>query len=348
MRTKEHWSKIENQSLPIEEPPIEGFISRAFQGERDYPKMAAIIQACALEDHSDHVVTEESIRHDYRYLIHCDPYQDMIFAEIDGETVSYGRVYWRDELEGNRIVALIGYVHPRWRRRGIGKWLLSWLEARALQLAAQNPIDNPHFFEVGAIETQIGARTLFEQHGYEAVRYFYQMVRPNLEEIPSFELPPGIEIRSVLPEHYEKIYAAHLEAFRDHWGSCPQDEPPLEAWLEEPNFDPSIWCVAWEGDEVVGMVLNYIDRDENLALQRKRGYTENIAVRRPWRRRGIARALIADSLRILKEKGMQEAALGVDTQNPSGALQLYESLGYQVEKLYITYRKEMKDFRRAA
>jgi ribosomal protein S18 acetylase RimI-like enzyme len=90
------------------------------------------------------------------------------------------------------------------------------------------------------------------------------------------------------------------------------------------------------------MVLNYIDAAENLAFQRKRGYTENIAVRRAWRRRGIARALIATSLRILKERGMEEAALGVDTQNPSGALQLYESLGYRIVKQYLTYRKKMK------
>lgn len=100
--------------------------------------------------------------------------------------------------------------------------------------------------------------------------------------------------------------------------------------------------MAWEGDEVVGMVLNFIDTKENLAFGRKRGYTENIAVRRPWRRRGIARALIATSLRMLKERGMEEAALGVDTQNLSGALRLYESLGYQPVKQFITYRKGMK------
>jgi mycothiol synthase len=325
-------------------PSIQGFHSRPFQGESDFPKMAAIIQACSVVDQSDSVVTEETLRHDYRYLTHCNPYRDMIFAEIGNQTVAYGRVYWRDELEGNRIFALIGYVHPDWRRRGIGKWLLAWLEERAVQLARQNPTERPHYFEVGAMESKSGAKTLFEDAGYEPVRYFSLMVRPNLNEIPSFQLPAGIEIRPVQPDHYEKIYEANIEAFRDHWGSCPEDEPPLQAWLDDPNFDPSLWCVAWEGDEVVGMVLNYIDAAENLAFQRKRGYTENIAVRRPWRRRGIARALIATSLRILKERGMQEAALGVDTQNPSGALQLYQSLGYRIVKQFITYRKEMKVF----
>lgn len=326
----------------LDQPSILGFTTRSFQGENDFPKMAAIVQACSEADQTEVVVTEESIRHDYRYLTHCDPYQDMIFAEVGGQVVAYGRVYWRDELEGNRIYALIGSVHPDWRRKGIGKWLLTWLESRAEQIARQNPSEKPHFLEVGAMDTQIGAKMLFERHGYQPVRYFFLMVRPSLAEIPSFQLPPSIEIRPVLPEHYEKIYAANIEAFRDHWGSCPEDEPPLQAWLEDPNFDPSLWCVAWEGEEVVGMVLNFIDAQENLAFSRKRGYTENIAVRRPWRRRGIARALIATSLRMLKARGMEEAALGVDTQNLSGALQLYESLGYQPVKQFITYRREMK------
>ncbi|RCK73787.1 MAG: GCN5-related N-acetyltransferase [Anaerolineae bacterium] len=332
-----------NQKSPLttSQPVLEGFNSRPFQGESDYPKMVAILQACSLEDCSEMAVNEESIRHQYQYLIHCDPHQDMIFVETADKTVAYGRVEWRDEIEGNRIYALIGHVHPQWRRKGIGRWLLAWLEKRAYQLAGENPSQRPHYLEVGAVETQIGARVLFEQQGYQAVRYFCLMVRPNLEAIPTYALPAGIEIRPVLPEHYEKIYAANLEAFRDHWGSCPDDEPPLQAWLDDPNFDPSLWCVAWEGNEVVGMVLNFIDAHENRIYQRKRGYTENIAVRRPWRRRGIARALIANSLRMLKERGMEEAALGVDTQNPSGALHLYESLGYRVVRQFTTYRKEM-------
>lgn len=345
MNAKMNTSNANETWCPIEQPTVDEFNSRSFLGESDFLKITAIIQACSEVDQSDTVVSEESIRHEYRYLTHCNPYQDMIFAEIGGQSVAYGRVYWRDELEGNRTYALIGYVHPNWRRKGIGKWLLAWLERRAHQIAQQNPADKPHYLEVNTLDTQIGAKVLFERQGYDPVRYFSLMVRLNLEEIPSLPLPPGIEIRPVLPSHYEEIYAANIEAFRDHWGSCPEDEPPLEAWLADPNFDPTLWCVAWEGDEVVGMVLNYIDVKENLAFKRKRGYTENIAVRRPWRRRGIARALIATSLRLLRERGMEEAALGVDTQNLSGALQLYESLGYQPVKHYITYRKKMNSGR---
>ncbi len=132
-----------------------------------------------------------------------------------------------------------------------------------------------------------------------------------------------------------------MEAFRDHWGFSPDAEDPLEVWLESPHFDPSLWRVAWQDDEVVGMVLSFIDQDENAAYGRKRGYTENIAVRRPWRKKGVARALIAASLKALKERGLEEAALGVDTQNLSGAFRLYESMGYRHVKRFSSMRKEI-------
>jgi ribosomal protein S18 acetylase RimI-like enzyme len=89
------------------------------------------------------------------------------------------------------------------------------------------------------------------------------------------------------------------------------------------------------------MVLSYIDRDENEKFGYKRGYTENICVRRPWRRQGLAKALIALSLLVLKERGMSEAKLGVDAENISGALHLYESMGYQVVKRSTIYRKPL-------
>jgi ribosomal protein S18 acetylase RimI-like enzyme len=112
--------------------------------------------------------------------------------------------------------------------------------------------------------------------------------------------------------------------------------------MNDPDFDPSLWRVAWQGDQVAGMVLSFIDKDENEIYGHKRGYTENICVRRPWRRQGLAKALIALSLIALKERGMTEAGLGVDAENISGALHLYESMGYRVVKTSTIYRKPIK------
>jgi ribosomal protein S18 acetylase RimI-like enzyme len=89
------------------------------------------------------------------------------------------------------------------------------------------------------------------------------------------------------------------------------------------------------------MVLNFIHEKENSEYNRKRGYTEEISVRRPWRKKGLARALIARSFKVLKEHGMTEAALAVDAENISGALKLYENMGFRTVKRYTTYRKPL-------
>ncbi len=88
--------------------------------------------------------------------------------------------------------------------------------------------------------------------------------------------------------------------------------------------------------------MNFVNEKENQEYQRERGYTENISVGRPWRKRGLAKSLILQSMQMFKEMGFSETALGVDAENTSGALNLYKSLGYQVTKKDTTYRKEMK------
>jgi ribosomal protein S18 acetylase RimI-like enzyme len=137
------------------------------------------------------------------------------------------------------------------------------------------------------------------------------------------------------------VWEASNEAFQDHWGYIPDPWEDFKSFIDSPDYDPSLLRVAWQGDQVAGMVLSFIDKDQNEIYGRKRGYTENICVRRPWRRKGLAKALIASSLLALKERGMTEAGLGVDAENISGALHLYEFMGYRVVKRSTFYRKPL-------
>jgi ribosomal protein S18 acetylase RimI-like enzyme len=187
----------------------------------------------------------------------------------------------------------------------------------------------------------VGTLALLQQEGYQPARYFNEMVRPHLEEIPDAPLPPGIEVRAVLPEHYRLIWEAHQENFAETWGRAEPGTDAYERWLADPLFAPSLWRIAWAGDEVVGQVRSFIVADENTVQGRLRGYTESISVRRDWRRQGLARALLCQSLHTIKAAGMTEAALSVDTGNPNQALQLYASCGFLVEERYIAFRKPM-------
>jgi len=161
--------------------------------------------------------------------------------------------------------------------------------------------------------------------------------------LPEAELPEGIEARPVTEKqtHHHQVWEAANEAFRDHWGYSKPKEEDYISYKSSRYFQPELWQVAWDGDEVVSSVMNYIDQEHNKKYQRKRGWTENISTRREWRRRGIARALIVRSMHMHKARGMTEVALGVDTNNPNGALKLYQSLGYKELRTEVIYRKPM-------
>lgn len=331
---------------PPSVPDIPGLIFRGFRGEEDYPHMLAVINASKQADQIERSDTLEDIARNYAHLHHSNPYTDMIFAEVNGEVIAYGRVEWNVDAEGLWLGFHLAFVHPAWRRKGIGTAILRYNEARLRaiaegQLANRELVpDTARFFETWVTDTEAGKEALMFKEGYTPVRYGFSMVRQLSEPIEITPMPEGLEIRPVLPEQYRAVWDASQEAFRDHWGYIPAPEEEYQRWLKEPEFEPELWKVAWEGDQVAGMVLNFIDRDENEEYHRKRGYTEGISVRRPWRRRGLARALLTRSLQMFKEMGMDEAALGVDSQNLSGAFNLYESVGFRVQKHHTTFRKK--------
>jgi mycothiol synthase len=326
---------------------IAGLKLRGFRGEADYPEMLRIIHGCAAADGLERAEKLDDIVNTYTHLHHCEPYNDMLFVEIDGEGVAYSRTWWEVEGSGKWIGFQLGNVLPEWRRKGIGSTLLGFNEQRLGIIARQLKQDSELPGEAACMldnfvnSSEKDRINLLERRDYHPVRHAFKMTRPDLENIPDLPLPSGIEVRPVQPEHLRVIWEASNEAFRDHWGYIPDPWEAFQQMIDDPDYDPSLWRVAWQEDQVAGMVLSFINKDENEMFGRKRGYTENICVRRPWRHQGLAKTLIAQSLAALKERGMTEAGLGVDSENISGALQLYEFMGYQVVKRSVVYRKDM-------
>ena len=327
---------------------IPGFTWRRFQGETDFPKMLRVLHGCKVVDGIERSETLKDVANTYTHLVHCDPYHDMLFAEVNGEVVGYSRVWWALEDSGQWIGFNFGNVLSEWRHKGIGSKMLGFNEDRLRQIATQLketgqiPIDAPCLLDNMVNNSEVARIHLLERRGYLPIRYAFAMIRPDLENIPDLPLPPGVELRAVENQHLRLIWEASNEAFRDHWGYIPDPWEEFERMINDSDFDPSLWRVAWQGDQIAGMVLSFIDKDENELYSHKRGYTENICVRRPWRKQGLAKALIARSLMALKERGMTEAGLGVDAENISGALHLYESMGYHVVKTTTIYRKPLQ------
>ena len=180
------------------------------------------------------------------------------------------------------------------------------------------------------------------QAGFTTTRFAASLVRPNLDDIPDYSLPAGVEMRPVEPHHLHQIWATHHEAFRGQPDFVETDESEFESFLADPLRDETLWKIAWAGDgpdaQVVGQVKSYINAAENRLAGRLRGYTEHISTTLGWRGKGIARALIVASLHELKARGMTEAALGADTDNPQ-AFDLYRMLGFEVIAYQAQYDK---------
>jgi mycothiol synthase len=323
-------------------PAIAALKFQRYCGAEDLPKILAIIEDCADRDAIERIPTLTELAEYYDRLENCNPLEDLIFAEINGQAIGFSRVFWWEDLDLGLRYVPVGLVVPKWRRSGIGTALLDWSEQRLRDIAATHSPELAKHFQVKAFEFQVDNIRLLDRSGYAPVRYFEQLVRPDLDNIPNFTLPAGLSVRAAAPEHYRAIWQVMQETFRDCWGCSEFTEVAYQAWLANTSyFQPHLWQIAWDDatDEIVGHVLTFIDAAENDRNHRQRGYTESIGVRRAWRNRGVARALIAGSLQAQKAAGMTESALGVDSDNPSGANKLYQRCGFQFAKRQIVFHK---------
>jgi mycothiol synthase len=316
--------------------PSPGADIRPFRGPADYEILADLFEACMPVDGFEQPRSKEYFQNHYAaFGIH--PEHIGFIAEDDGRGVGYvvGGDDGESEEFGQRRFH-VGLVHPDWRRHRIGTALLRLVQARLLETL---PIDDgPASFTTQVLGTQQGTRELLEGHGYRAARYSFAMRRPNLDDLPSTELPPGVTSHPAREDEVARIFWAMDEAMREEPGWSPFDDERVEAAASHTLFGQrDMWQVAWDGDEPVGGVMGWIDHDENERQERRRGYTEGIWVRRPWRGRGVASALIARNLHELRRRGMTEAALAVDSENPTGALRLYERHGFRRVRTDVTY-----------
>lgn len=319
-------------------PALPGLSFRHFAGESDFVAMARIINAAKRADNIERSDSPEKIANAYRHLHNCEPYLDMCFAEAEGEAIGYSRVFWEEQEDGQYIYQHFGFLEPAWRRQRIGQAMLKWNEARLGEIASLHHVERK-VLRSWADGYEAGTTALLVANGYQATTYGAQMSRSILGELPAAPLPDGLEIKPVAHVHLRQIWEADAEAFRDHWGFRAQTETDWKAFLERPFTDISLWTVAWDGDGVVGQVRSYIDTDENDEYGRLRGYTENISTVKEWRGMGVARALICESMKVLRQRGMEEVGLGVHTENPTGAFHLYSSLGYQIHATSTTFQK---------
>ncbi|MDQ2966631.1 MAG: GNAT family N-acetyltransferase [Chloroflexota bacterium] len=333
--------KLQNDTDRVELadlPRIPGLRARHLQEAVDYGRLAEVMGAANAFDSIPWLPTGENLQVEYEGNDGIDPRRDLVLAEVDDRLVAFSGVE-RTVRDGVATYNVSGWVHPEHRRRGLGTCLLAWNLRRAAARAASEPPGMPVAAQAFADEGEAGHRALLAGAGFEPARHFFLMQRARLDDVPAAPLPDGIEVRPVTPDQHRTIFDAESEAFLDHWGSHEWGDDRFRTTFAKSELDTSLWVVAWDGDQVAGVVENWVWPDENRKLGVKRAWLERISVRRPWRRRGLGRAITAASLVRLREAGLDEAMLGVDSENPNGALGLYESLGFAVYLRAAAYRR---------
>lgn len=286
------------------------------------PRIATILNAITQEQYGESDLTEAEVA---TWFAHDQ--LEVLLAEEDGQVVGYGD-RWREETRDRSWLD----VRARAGRADVGAALLAELERRSA------PDIDPGALSMGYVSSvDATMRGVFEAARYESIRASYRMSIA-LDPLALPEWPEGIAVGTFRTEDEALVHAAHQESFRDHWEHTDETIEEWRKWMiAGPQFDPSLWFVAREAGEVVGISLCTVHSSGDP----EHGFCRVLAVRRPWRRRGLALALLRHSFLEMKRRGMTKASLGVDAENLTGAVALYARAGMHVERRSDCYSKEL-------
>ncbi len=277
-----------------EAPAIPGLTFRHFHDDADLPGIAAVMNASFAADNLNDRFTAEGLSMIYHHPVHWNPQQDSLLVAVNDVLIGFANTEWRDEQEGIRAHAINLYLVPNWRGQGLEKVMQRYMEGIAQQVAAANPNDTGYWFSSMVPETWQARVAMLRASGFTPQIYYFEMQRSLLQEdLPEAVLPAGFELRSTVPEHYRAIWEATEECFLDQQDYYVSNDDDYQAWVSSPDFNPDLWLVAWAGDQVAGATLNSLHEGNW-------GETDDLFVRRPWRKRGLGRALLIATLHSFK------------------------------------------------
>lgn len=308
----------------------------------DAPALTDLYNASKVADGlPDEVRSVEEIEHEL-----VDPgvrleHDTRVGVGADGRLLAVGSIWCRLTARNLARAVVFGDVHPVARRQGVGRALLAWeLERAGVRLATELDPTLPRRIDLYAPDGAEARAALARSAGMTPIRWFSKMTRSLRHPVAHADVPAGLEMVAWTDDRSDAALDAFNDAWRDHWGYEPM---PPEVWRfrthEDAAFLRPASRLAIEGDRVAGLVV-CSEQAEVVGDEGRTAWLDLIAVRRAWRKRGVASALIASSLVALTEEGFGTAALDVDSDSPTGALGLYERHGFAVKRTETVYALE--------
>jgi mycothiol synthase len=325
------------------------FKSRPNAGEADLQPICDLLNLCnevdKLEDEPYAAVDDTRRWLDSPEL---DQARDVRMWEDEaGRLVGLG-IAWiakEDDENGEVDSHLFFRVHPDARNTGLETQIIDWASERVREVGRERG-KKAHLrsgLHYSSPEYIAYRRGILEEHGFAPVRYGYKMARPLDEPLPKPEFPEGFTMRHAQGEADIEPWVEMFNlSFIDHWNFHPETVEAHKHWLESPKYDPKRNLIAIAPDGTfAAFCFCWIDPEDNEKRGRNEGWIDILGTRRGFRKIGLGRAMLLAGMHKLKADGVDTAVLGVDAENPTGALRLYESVGFKVANKGATYHKDL-------
>lgn len=321
---------------------------RSYGGETDLQAIADLLNACEVVDQFDNWTSISELRQDFDEP-GLDKARDIrLWEDAQGNLIGYSGM-WIPPA-GEALDGFLGFsVHPEARGGTLERQMIAWGEQRMREVASERGVSVK--LRCGTRDDKSDRITLLESCGFTADRYFLRMARGLKAEaerslfqpIPEPKFPEGFALRQLQGEQDVEAWVEMFnQSFIDHWNFHPLTVENRKHWLTDINYKPELDLIAVAPDGTfAALCYCYIPSEENECKGRRDGWIADLATRRGFRRMGLGRAMLLAGMHQLKAAGIETVKLAVDADNPNGARQLYESVGFRKLHTSIAYSKDV-------
>jgi mycothiol synthase len=320
--------------------PLSLFTACRYGGDSELSAIAELINTCRAADNLEHRTTVTRLREDF-----ADPTLDVehdlqLWRDDRGDLIAFASL-WRQTPEPALIGGLHFVVHPQARGSGVESAILAWAEHRLTTVGQGTSW--PLVLHSWCRDTVKERRSLLLGWGFQPERFFLKLQRSLETPIPKATVPAGWQMRSVTARDAEPWVDLFNQTFIDHWNHHPTTVAEFRHWTSSSDYDANLDLVVVSPEgHMAAFGYSEINPERNARLGLQEGHVCLLGTRRGYRRLGLARAVLTESLRRLQLLGMTTATIGVDAQNPNGAVKLYQSIGFEPDQRSTVFRKEIR------